>query len=486
MTKYHTNLFSLFYQEATSLVNADRKAPFRNMTEDIASGKTGKQGRNRAWLIFVVLICVGAGLQNVAESSKFLKSINEQGPSIIFAEEGKAVTLEDSSSPAHPSQLIEKVLLDEQQPRTAPPAVHPKPVEKSATSQAQESSSPGETANIELNTEKHVAITKNDNPEPISNDQQSLTPGELSNNIEEHVATINDKDFDMIFWSETPMLAEGLTSSDFIVAGSYSKEKFPQMKNLKEVMRVDFRICNNMTCPTFLSLNVSHVAAMKEFQRIKDKAFEIFSPTVHDRKNVINQKSLKAVTFWSQAEQDHVRFTYPSNLEVQSCRPSSACPKACPREPPEFPYMFDPIDRVCKSTHPDALPPNRAYGGYCWCESTCFTPEAVAYNTTWPWKNESERDFFDPYWNELSKRRTLEAASNRNFQQRRTYPDSKYEAQFACNRTEIPPPIAGAFSHHLFFLPEAKLIFCGIPKVSRCCHFCCDSRESCSNMIELC
>jgi hypothetical protein len=276
---------------------------------------------------------------------------------------------------------------------------------------------------------------------------------------------VDESNFDMVFWSETPMISEKVTSSDFFVVHSYTRNESQLLNGLQEVFRIDFRVCNE-NCPPFKSFNHSELATIEEYQRINGKDFEILSPMVGTYHDLFTPDKLTAVSFWSQEHQQHVKFTYPSNLDPMYCHPSLSCPERCPRQPPEHPYMFDLRDRLCKSTHPHAMPPSRAFGGRCGCATTCFTPEAVAENTTWPWKDQAQRDFFAPYWNDTARRNQLIRERKKNRDTRRRPPYSTYQARFSCTNGTIPQAIAGDFGPQLFFIPEAKLIFCGIPKVS--------------------
>jgi hypothetical protein len=303
---------------------------------------------------------------------------------------------------------------------------------------------------------------------PVRQSQEPLIDKDTTTTTTlEHGDYSADRDFDMVFWSETPMISKKVRPSDIFVIHEYTQIDSRVLKGFQEVFRVDFRVCNT-NCPPFKALNASELATINEFQRIKEKDFVFLSPKVRRFPNLINPESLSAVTFWSEEHQQHVQFPFPSTLTPTYCHPVMSCPERCPRQPRDHPYLFDTHDRICKSTHPDATPPKRHFGGVCGCTSTCFTPEAVALNTTWPWKDEAQRALFDPYWNDTFKHYTLIQSKYEALKQRRLLPPySRYEARFSCYEDEVPPPIASDFSHHLLFFPEAKLIFCGIPKVRK-------------------
>jgi hypothetical protein len=158
-------------------------------------------------------------------------------------------------------------------------------------------------------------------------------------------------------------------------------------------------------------------------------------------------------------------------MTVTSCRPPKKCPNSCPenRQEPDlmYPYLQDPEDKICKSSHPDSIPPKRKFGGACGCGGTCYTEVAGAINSTWPWKDVAEREFFIPHWNDWATTKNISGLYQKmHFQRREQKRYRTYQARFGCpNQTSSLVPILGDFSHHLFFVPEAKLVFCGIPKV---------------------
>jgi len=347
--------------------------------------------------------------------------------------------------------------------------------------------------------------TKDTDMEEEDDDKEDEDYANRSRNQSNSNRTHHDRDFDFIFWSERPPTTAKFDTSDIMFVYTYPKAPRSPFQGFQEVFEVDFRFCNNptstmtkmrnmmnmmmTTCPEILTLNLTELDEIKEYQRVKDKQLKLYaSQTRRIRKNdsVIKGEDFTFVTIWSEAHERHVRIPYPSIhfRSIGMCTPERTCPQRCPspisvggrRE--DYPYLFDSRDRLCKSTHPNALPPNRLYGGSCSCGSTCFTPEAtgeISENVTWPWKNETERQFYAPYWNDTVRhnRRIVRQYTTLK-SQRTTLPYSTCEARFSCPADEYngtqsssspPPPIASDFGHHLMFFPEAKLIFCGIPKV---------------------
>eukprot|EP00546_Thalassionema_frauenfeldii_P016563 CAMPEP_0178902592 /NCGR_PEP_ID=MMETSP0786-20121207/4691_1 /TAXON_ID=186022 /ORGANISM="Thalassionema frauenfeldii, Strain CCMP 1798" /LENGTH=379 /DNA_ID=CAMNT_0020573877 /DNA_START=132 /DNA_END=1270 /DNA_ORIENTATION=- len=109
----------------------------------------------------------------------------------------------------------------------------------------------------------------------------------------------------------------------------------------------------------------------------------------------------------------------------------------------------------------------QAYVGSCEeCKTTCFTPHAMQQNSTYPWKNLTLKREFHP----ANKQQLLENEAEDRKQGIRERRNHIYEPRFQCNvtmnqtRLILPLSIQSTFEHYLYFLPEHKLIFCGIPK----------------------
>jgi len=308
-----------------------------------------------------------------------------------------------------------------------------------------------------------------------------------------------------------------------------------------------------------------------EYQRINNgKPFDIFLSSTDRKIKAHNPKGkvpptlfvrptfLRAVTLWSETYPQYVLIPFPgvtllpskqqqlllllqstqqtsyTNHSIEEeifplkvCHPAtptmeSTCPQQCQKgsydpsnggeeiDHHRYPYLFDSFDRLCKSTHPDAMGRKRPFGGLCSCETTCFTPSAASFITTtggggssstgtstvtmrtnpWPWKNENERQKYAPYWNDPDQHRDkILVPYKTELAKRMRFPEYwTYKPRFPCDfnnssgnsrnkivdgitRQQSPPPlIGGDFSFHLMFFPDAKLILCGIPKV---CHHSC-------------
>jgi len=399
-----------------------------------------------------------------------------------------------------------------------------------------------------------------------------------TNDDENHHNTTNPRHhFDLIFWSDIPILSQPIDQQQrqqeegyrFLVV--YTTEKEDRLDNVfLEVFFADFRLCyknknddsqnsyNNVTlppCPDVLSFgHPVDLDQIYEYQRIKGQSYDIFVsiPLGTNDKSTEGKRShptlvfrpdlLQAVTLWSETYQQYFLIPFPSTLPTKQksktkhsqqglplkiCHPlsdtmKSTCPQRCPKGSylessnggkidNRYPYLLDSFDKLCKSTHPEGSGRKRPFGGLCGCETTCFTPLAVSatISTTtptsaveknlttiatnndttsivtrtnpWPWKNESERQQYAPYWNDPDQHREKIFLHNRRERTRREKLPAywTYKPRFACDfndtsrndsslqPTPEPPPIGGDFSFHLMFFPEAKMIFCGIPKV---CH----------------
>jgi hypothetical protein len=147
------------------------------------------------------------------------------------------------------------------------------------------------------------------------------------------------------------------------------------------------------------------------------------------------------------------------------------CPFQCsaPTNQKAFPYKWDRFDHLCKSSDPQALPPLRKYGGECSCAATCFTKQAGQLNSPWPWKNASQRAFFHPpIQPKLKLRHQQRYQRGRQLRKKHNHYVSRFGTDY-CNSTskpfKLPYEFFSDFQHHFFFLPDAKLLFCGIPKV---------------------
>jgi hypothetical protein len=196
-----------------------------------------------------------------------------------------------------------------------------------------------------------------------------------------------------------------------------------------------------------------------------------------DSDNVMINKT-SAITFWSQELQRHVPVPHyrPSTTQLLSCSRKlkhQPCPQPCPQNyyHLEHSFFFDPLDDLCKASHPNAIPPLRKHAGRCNCDNTCYTPQVNTLHSTYPWKDAAERDYYAPHWNNTQRRNQIKQYYRVSRNQRvNAAKFQSYQPRFSCPSTSatsppIPRAITGDYLHHLFFIPQAKLIFCGIPKV---------------------
>ena len=193
--------------------------------------------------------------------------------------------------------------------------------------------------------------------------------------------------------------------------------------------------------------------------------------------NAITHANIFAVT----SHQTGQKLKYRS---IRNSVDAISCPKHCTtREGQEY----DENDHLCKTvSDPRALPPLRRFGGSCDCLSTCYTPIVANFeesSQSWPWKNFEEKLIYHGHTN-------FKPVDPKHRQ------PSTYEMRFICptsNETslndqddltttttsnassvkksnsmlpkfELPDQAYRGFSHHFFFIPHAKLIFCGVPK----------------------
>ena len=190
-----------------------------------------------------------------------------------------------------------------------------------------------------------------------------------------------------------------------------------------------------------------------------------------------------SVTIWDPFSQMHVAIPL-DYYEFKACNTFDSCPRIC-RSQEEYPYFWDLNDERCKSTHPLANPPIRPWGGVCDCVSTCHTPAANAIRSTWPWPNQRIRQDFYGTPRTTDEERQFITYQYQCIQQRwERRPTFHYHNDSnACSVVldhpnvrkttgssktgpfQLSCPTHAAGLHHLYFIPEAKLIFCGIPKV---------------------
>ena len=283
--------------------------------------------------------------------------------------------------------------------------------------------------------------------------------------------------FDLTIWWREPsnVVSNLITTRDIQFPGIGDNRK--DVRSMEEILNVDFQVCTNETCATFENnkKKIGRMQLMKisQYQQYKTRKIKIYMPT--EKKTRIRPKlQIEGITIWSPEHNQHIALD--RKWIVISCllddSGPEACPKSCPqnreRRDQEHPFMYDTHDGMCRSSHPDALPPNKSHGGPCWYESTCFTPEATILNSSWPWKDERERlQYYPEYSKEES--RSIDKMRRECKKRSKDLQHYKYEARFECNMQEnssgeLQCPAYGMFEHHVFFIPKAKLIFFGIPK----------------------
>ncbi|KAG7344952.1 sulfotransferase family protein [Nitzschia inconspicua] len=196
-------------------------------------------------------------------------------------------------------------------------------------------------------------------------------------------------------------------------------------------------------------------------------------------------KSFLAVSYFDKTTNRHIPFLRegkpkqglpPGSVSIRNCH-DDTCPNDCAwkqqQTPSAFPYFWDEEDHLCKSQNPRV---KQRYQASCNCATVCFTPEAVEDTPKaqiWPWKSAEQRaqyHYDDPNVKRRIDNQQKIGVKMRNFRQEYSYPTPRfdcpatnYDEGRTSNKT-IPLPIYGSFEHHLMFIPEAKLIFCGVPK----------------------
>ena len=144
---------------------------------------------------------------------------------------------------------------------------------------------------------------------------------------------------------------------------------------------------------------------------------------------------------------------------------SSVChhDRQCPEQQGDIVYYIDITDDLCKPLNVTTRRPLVSWSGPCNCETTCFTPQAI--QGTWPFINETMRQSF------TSDRfvTTRPFGLKKERLQRRI--DTHYGSACSALKTKthneslIPDYLHFSIGPYLILLPEARLMFCGIPKV---------------------
>eukprot|EP00934_Nitzschia_sp_Nitz4_P009004 Nitzschia sp. Nitz4//scaffold5_size260463//244157//245893//NITZ4_001032-RA/size260463-processed-gene-0.152-mRNA-1//-1//CDS//3329555490//8994//frame0 len=285
-----------------------------------------------------------------------------------------------------------------------------------------------------------------------------VTPGKLF----DQTKSSNDDMYDLVFWYKQ---GTDIPSPSLIVTrNEYSKSK--SAPKGFDVLHVDFRPCDKNCTELYGNFTRNESSIQGTWQY---RFFSNMSITLHHETNSRDSGKItfEEITVWNSTLHKHVSIKHLiSAWNFENCE-SGNCPESCPQNleqgPSPYPYIRDTVDGICKSLHPNALPPVRKYGGKCGCTSTCFTPEVGEPDSFWPWSNESEYNQF--------RRRGDEEVDDDDIDDKKCKkerPRQNFEPRFICPEDmgkSLPCPLQGAFAHHLFFIPKAKLIFCGIPKV---------------------
>eukprot|EP00592_Proboscia_alata_P016619 CAMPEP_0194399178 /NCGR_PEP_ID=MMETSP0174-20130528/126515_1 /TAXON_ID=216777 /ORGANISM="Proboscia alata, Strain PI-D3" /LENGTH=754 /DNA_ID=CAMNT_0039195557 /DNA_START=101 /DNA_END=2366 /DNA_ORIENTATION=- len=188
-------------------------------------------------------------------------------------------------------------------------------------------------------------------------------------------------------------------------------------------------------------------------------------------------------------------------------RISTQCPDRCDEVTvgDNYPSVWDSNEHTCRSTHPQVNPPLRPWAGSCNCESTCFTPETNVLESNWPYINVSQQHEFALEYRILGQFRSDHSLDNATYNKLRRIKKDKVKNRFKKCKQNTPPvsSLTRNYGHqhfsengacsalaknapvheatttnltmtcalheagdiHLYFIPNLKLIFCGIPKV---------------------
>lgn len=284
---------------------------------------------------------------------------------------------------------------------------------------------------------------------------------------------------DLYIWFKYPN--DGMTTSNIRVTRRQRVEE--RYKILYERLHVKSLLCrdyddntvgNNSLppCPDSNILLPKGIHEEVPYQRNHDTLLSFWRLPSSPK---IKAASIQAVTYWSGEHQQHIPLPYNHTTITthHTCHSPEKCPIFCPRKDWKNPDKWDSTDFLCKSTDPSVMPPIRPWGGQCSFETTCFTPEAGQLNSSWPWKSQSQRDqFYKPYLNEKEKAQQRHQWDEgkqlrlKNFQYTTRFDSAHCKTKkHAATSIDLPSDIFHDFQHYFFFLPEVKLLFCGIPKV---------------------
>jgi len=244
----------------------------------------------------------------------------------------------------------------------------------------------------------------------------------------------------LIIWMKKPFYSDN-AQEKIIVAQLNST-----FKVFKRITNVEYKVGSPKASYTNLEKSTS------ELNLFCDNDDE---PECSSNVGLLLRRTLVDVTYWNEKLQVHESLNHtrengrPRRMMSHKCS-GETCPRNCPEG-----YLWDPIDYLCKPVFPE----REEFSGPCKCRTTCFTPEAVQPNSTYPWKSLSQKEeFHSPHGNfELLQQK-------QGTEKRRKH---TYKPRFQCSvnhNTTLPQSIRSTFQHFLYYMPEHKLIFCGIPK----------------------
>ena len=155
----------------------------------------------------------------------------------------------------------------------------------------------------------------------------------------------------------------------------------------------------------------------------------------------------------------------------------------CPQRSSKYTSFYDPKDQICKLMDRATMEPPILWGGICNCEHTCHTESATQLSSSWPYMSAREKFDYGVANRFNGSLRTLNGYDfpmplrMERVQQPVNSPFSKAICKSAMEKREnlqaegltpkelLPNFIRTNFAHHLFFVPQIRLVYCGIPKV---------------------
>lgn len=228
-----------------------------------------------------------------------------------------------------------------------------------------------------------------------------------------------------------------------LMVGSFPSNETDQFLQRLPVLA---RFCNSDTCP--MSRNNPEQATLEEvYQQYYNWTWLIFG-TINGSLPQSAQVENVCVSYYSESLGTDI--VMKASFRKDECEGLS-CPRYCSSPS----YFYDTEDGLCKLQSSSPSP-----AGPCSCYSTCFTPSTV-HSGIFPWRSKRQQAEFTPSPN--GKQANQEC--HRRWERDREGDKFLFEKRFSCSNKALDTcSQIGSWSHHLFFFPEAKLIFCGIPK----------------------